>query len=114
MYKFTFNYNQSALERACSEFSEIQKVADNETCKGWDMKLRLDELNVTDYGDCYRVANCYHGKVIRHFLCRFEGDEITIIEARENGRTLKADRYLKTYAQCAMRVFALVRCGKLA
>jgi hypothetical protein len=49
----------------------------------------------------------------RYFKCRFDGNEITIFEALENHRTLKADRYLKTYAQCAMRVFALVKCGKI-
>ena len=110
---FTFNYNQKQLERACEEFSEIQKVADNEVCKGWDMKTGLQTFNITKYNDYYRVGDCYHGKILRYFKCRFDGDEITISEALENGRTLKAEKYLKKYAQCAMRVFALVKCGKL-
>lgn len=110
---FTFNYNQKQLERACDEFSEIQKVADNEVCKGWDMKTGLQTFNITKYNDYYRVGDCYHGKILRYFKCRFDGDEITIFEALENGRTLKADKYLKGYAQCAMRVFSLVKCGKI-
>lgn len=111
---FTFNYNQKQLEKACEEFTEIQKVADNEVCKGWDVKTGLQTFNITKYNDYYRVGDCYHGKILRYFKCRFDGDEITIFEALENGRTLKAEKYLKKYSQCAMRVFALVQCGKLS
>ena len=110
---FTFTYNQKQLERACEEFSEIQKIADNDICKGWDMKTGLQKFNITKYNDYYRVSDCTYENIDRHFKCRFDGDEITIFEALENHRTLKADRYLKTYAQCAMRVFALVKCGKI-
>ena len=110
---FTFNYNQKQLERACEEFTEIQKIADNEVCKGWDMRLGHSELNITKYVDFYRVGDYYNGKNLRQFKCRFNGNEITIFEATENGRDFKAERYLKKYAQCAMRVFALVKCGKI-
>jgi hypothetical protein len=110
---FKFNYTRQGLERACEEFTEIQKVADNEVCKGWDMKTGSQTFNITKYNDYYRVGDCYHEKILRYFKCRFDGDEITIFEALENGRTLKAEKYLKKYAQCAMRVFALVKCGKL-
>ena len=110
---FVFNYNQKQLERVCDEFTEIQKIADNEVCKGWDMKHFYNELNITKYKDYYRVGDCCQGKILRQFKCRFYGNEITIFEATENGRDFKADRYLKKYAQCAMRVFALVKCGKI-
>ena len=113
MYVFPFKYTEQQLERACSEFSEIQKTVDNQYCKGWDMKVGYNELNVTDYGDFYRVGDCYHGKILRSFRCSFEGNRITIYSAEENGRTFKAEKYLKKYDQCAMRIYALVMCGKL-
>lgn len=77
------------------------------------MKHYYNELNITKYSDYYRIGDFCQGKILRQFKCRFDDDEITIFEAMENGRTLKADRYLKKYIQCAMRVFALHKCEKL-
>jgi hypothetical protein len=113
MLVFNFNHTEKQLELACNEFSEIQLVADNEVCKGWDMRLGHSELNITKYGDFYRVGDCYNGKILRSFKCSFDGNMITIYSANDNGRELKAEKYLKKYAQCAMRVFALVKCGKI-
>ena len=113
MLTFKFNYTEKQLERACNEYSEIQLVADNEVCKGWDMKCGHSNLNVTKYGDFYRVGDCYGKKILRSFKCGFDGNVITIYSANDNGREYKAERFLKQYAQAAMRVFALVRCGKI-
>ena len=40
-------------------------------------------------------------------------DNITIEKAYYQGKNLKADRYLKQFEQTAMRIFALVKCGKI-
>lgn len=62
---FAFNYNQKQLERACEEFTEVQKIVDNEICKGWDMKHYYNELNITKYSDYYRVGDCCQGIILR-------------------------------------------------
>lgn len=113
MLVFPFKYTEEQLERACNEFSEIQMVANNEVCKGWDMKCGHSTLNVTNYGDFYRVGDCYGKHILRSFNCSFDGNKITIYSAEENGRKLKAEKFLQKYAQCAMRIYALVRCGMI-
>lgn len=113
MFVFKFNYNEKQLELACNEFSEIKLVIDNAVCKSWDVKLGLNELNITNYGDFYRVADCYNGKILRSFNCGFDGDTITIYSAENNGRKFKAEKFLRQYSQCAMRICALIKCGKI-
>lgn len=113
---FTFNYNQKQLERACEEFTEISLRVDNEYCKGWDMK-RFDRFNIgiTKYGDNdYRMELCDDNGMVRDTLrVNWKNNDITIQEAYYQGKNLKADRYLKQFEQTAMRIFALVKCGKI-
>lgn len=115
---FTINYNQKQLERACDEFTEISLRVDNEYCKGWDMK-RFDRFNIgiTKYSDTkYRMELMNDKGIVQDQLMvniDWKKDDITIEEAYYRRKHLKADRYLKQFEQTAMRIFALVKCGKI-
>ena len=115
---FKFKYTSQGLERACNEFSEISLRINNEHCKGWDIK-RFDRFNmgITKYSDNkYRLEMMNDKGIVQDQLMvsiDWKTDNITIEKAYYQGKNLKADRYLKQFEQTAMRIFALVKCGKI-
>lgn len=116
MLNFECKYRENHLKLACNEFDNIKLVADNEVCKGWNMdRFGYNKINITKYssGNYRYSVEDNKGYMSDYFICRFDGNSITITEAYVNGRMLKADRFLKTYSQTAMRIFALVKCGKI-
>lgn len=116
MLTFECKYKENHLKTACSEFTKIQLVADNEVCQGWDMKrFGYNYINITKYhnGEYRYSIHDDRGYATDNFICRFDGNMITITSAYVNKRNLKADKFLEKYAQTAMRVFALVKCGMI-
>lgn len=116
MLNFECKYRENHLKLACNEFDNIKLVADNDVCKGWDMdRFGYNKINITKYssGDYRYSIQDNDGYYRDNFICRFDGNSITITEAYVNKRTLKAEKFLKTYTQTAMRIFALVKCGKI-
>ena len=113
MYTFTFNADKQAMERACAEFENRQELASNELCKAWRFWLVWGyirhNIHITHYtdGDFRYIAENGDG----YFICRFDGNKITITEGKYMGRACRAASTLKKFAQSAMRVYSLYKCG---
>ena len=114
-FTFKFNYKESDLEKACADYKDIELISTNETCKSYIMRYRNSAtIGITKYPKYYRLEDIDFMGIVRNWMtCSWNGNSITIHEAWYNGRMYKSERYLKGYAQSAMRVFALVNCNKV-
>lgn len=110
---FSYHYNELVLERACAMYSDIVKTDEWEKGNRWQMTAHFwnntHEVELTKTFDDWYLYSNKDG----NFICRFDGDDITIKEGEYHGRKCKADKTLKKFSNTAMLLFSLVKSGKL-
>ena len=112
MYTFTFNADKQAMERACTEFENIKIVEKNDCKVTWTItnKNATRPNAILDYySDGTYIYNCFDGM----FGCSFSDNKITITGGEYMGRKRTSESWLKVFAQAAMRIYALEKCGYL-
>ena len=112
MYTFSFNANKQAMQRACEEFENIERVEHNDCKATWTLenKYATQKCVIIDlYADGTYFCKCADGM----FTCYFRNSKITITDGEYMGRKCKAESRLKVFTQAAMRIYALEKCGYL-